>query len=79
MCGKKKKAGKKRNRSPSPPCKKARKTKSRRDDLPKDVDDASSESVPEKVEEPVALNLAEIVPEKKVSFLDTYFIDCVNL
>ncbi|XP_018496360.1 SWI/SNF complex subunit SMARCC2 [Galendromus occidentalis] len=70
LCGKKKKAGKKRNRSPSPPGKKARKSKGRRDDLSKDADEASPESVPEKVEEAAALpknlNLAEIVPEKKV-------------
>lgn len=71
MCGKKRKAGKKRGRSPSPPGKKARRTKAgRRDDNAKDVDEASLDSVPEKTEEtaavPKALNLAEIVPEKKV-------------
>lgn len=74
MCGKKKKqtAGKKRGRSPSPiGGKKSRKSKgNRKDDLTKDMEDPSPEPSLEKIEDgglpPKSLNLAELVPEKKV-------------
>lgn len=70
LCGKKRKALKKRGRSPSPPGKKARKSKARREENAKDTDEASQDPPSEQVEDtaapPKTLNLAEIVPEKRV-------------
>lgn len=72
ILGKKKKGAKKRGRSPSPGGgKRARKSKGRKEDLTKDMEDPLPETVAEKVEDggipPRSLNLAELVPEKKVS------------